>query len=186
MSLLVLILLDGVAVASERYLIPEQANLPYWQRALGVSDDGIAAGVFYRPVKDLKRVNPEFNFHAFFDFNIPAWVPLLVEGYEVSESPILPPTLVELWNADGAQAVIYFVRNGKQLEHDFNDPGGKYYSTFTIKDLMTYKPLFGRAWFYHETLQPGLMIEVVAIGVLEDGRFFFVYAGNKTIVWIGK
>ena len=34
-SLLVLILLDGVAVASERYLIPEQANLPYWQAHSG-------------------------------------------------------------------------------------------------------------------------------------------------------
>ena len=33
--LLFLILLDGVAVASECFLIPEQANLPYWQRTRG-------------------------------------------------------------------------------------------------------------------------------------------------------
>ena len=101
-------------------------------------------------------MNPKFNFHAFFDFDIPAWVPLLVEGYEVSDSPIDPPTLVELWNAHRAQAVVYFVRNGKQLEHDFNDPDGKYYSTFTIKDLMTYKPLFGHAWFYPRNPSTGI------------------------------
>jgi hypothetical protein len=184
--LLAVAVLAGLAQASDRLLVPEQVNLPHWQRGLGVSDDGVAVAVFYRPLAD---VPPDFDFHDFFDFGIDPSVPLLVHGFALLDEGALVPKQLELKNAAGSKVVLCFVDAAELLPiWTSGDP-------FTIGDLLAMDSLrIGEADFYQEVLHPDdpldpnapSLVEVVAKGVLEGGQSFFVATPNKTtIVRIG-
>ncbi len=189
LSLLGLVLLAGVALASDRLLIPEQTNLPFWHRGLGVSDSGIAVFVFYRPLGDVPST---FNLHNFFDFTIDPDVPLLVQGFLLLDEGAFAPKQVVLENAEGKQVVFCFVDWSELQPIWEQDPP----APFTIDDLLAMDSLrIGHADFYHEILHPfdpldpsaPSMVEVVAKGVLEDDQPFFVATpNNPTIVRIGE
>jgi len=179
---LAVVVLAGVALASDRLLIPEQASLPHWQRGLGISDEGIAVAVFYRPLAD---VPADFDFHQFFDFGIDPSVPLLVQGFMLLDEGAFVPKQVELKNAAGSQVVVCFVDAAELL------PVWNNGRPFTISDLLAMESLrIGYADFYHEVLHPEdplapnspSMVDVVANGVLEDGQPFFVATPNKTLI----
>jgi hypothetical protein len=165
-SLLILVLLGGVALATNWMPIPPGAY-PVWERGLGVSESGIAVFVFYRPVE---LVPKKHDFHNSVDLNIPADTPLLVQGFELWDEGDPVPKQCVLENAEGARAVLCFV-DWAEIADKWLD----YERPFTMSDLMkTTSVQFAYADYYHEVLHPNEMIEVVASGAFEDGRSFFV------------
>lgn len=176
-SLLGVVLLAGVALASDRRLIPPD-GLPVWERGLGVSDSGIVVFVFYRP---MELVPPGHDFHNVLDFSA-LTIPPLVQGFDLWDEGAAAPKQVVLENAEGKQVVICFVDSEELAPLWFDG------TPFTIDELQAMESLqIGYASFYHEVLHPDKMIEVVAKGLLEDGQPFFVATPAKTtIVRIGE
>jgi hypothetical protein len=176
-AVIAVVVLAVRASAAERLLIPEQLDLPFYVQGLGhTADLAWVGGVFYRPfetapgdiaVNDFVSVDPEAY-------------PLSVEGFAVvDEDDSFPPYPLNavLRNRPGEAVEICFnsVEDfRKALEND-----GK----VTIDELRAMPSLIvGYADFYLEINQPpdprdpgkGFSRDVIAKGVLEDGRPFYV------------
>jgi hypothetical protein len=174
--LLASVLLSGAANAADRFLIPQDMNLPFYARGLGHTDDGTwVVTAFYRP---LEWVPDKFNLLAMFDFNMDPNCPLLVEGFAVLEAGTFAAIQEKLQNVPGVLMPICFAESPEVLKAMAN---GK----LTFQELMGMKSLLiGWADFYNETLQPPTpsdplgksVMNVVASGFLEDGRSFYVHS----------
>ncbi len=170
--LLVLVLLSGAAGTADRYLIPEQMNLPFYTKGLGHTDDGTwVVTAFYRP---LEWVPANVNLYAL-DFSIDPNCPLFVEGFAILEEGSGAPMQMELRNVPGALMPVCF-NGGQEFLKALNN------GSVTLRELMGMESLvIGWADFYHEILQPmdasgKAVSNVVASGLLEDGRPFYVHS----------
>ena len=173
--LLVLVFVAGVAYAADRFLIPQDMNLPYYARGLGETDT-VAVMVLYSLPGDIPgdaNLMPPRNVY-------PGRNPdtLLVQGFTImGASP--PPIQVKLTNVPGKMVPIAFAdpEDAQAAQAD---------GTLTIGEVLGISHI-GWADFYQETLHPGKMLEVVANGHLEGGQPFFVHTSNgTTVVHIGE
>jgi hypothetical protein len=144
---------------------------------LGHTDDGWVGSVFYRPLDSVP--NKAVLHPATFVYGIdPAKSPLLVEGFVIMDECSSTPMLQKLQNRPGE-----FVEIGFVYKDDFFAALGD--SQVTAKETRAMPSLvMGWADFYEETFQPldpddpkgPRNRNVVAAGLLEDGRPFFLHA----------
>jgi len=168
--LVALLLLSSAANAADRLLIPEQMGLPFYTKGLGHTDDGTwVVTAFYRP---LEWVPENGDLYAL-DFSIDPNCPLFVEGFAIFDQGA--PVQLELRNVPGARLPICFAA-GTDFLKAFNN------GSVSLRELMRMDSLvIGWADFYHEILQPmdasgKAVSNVVASGLLEDGRRFYVHS----------
>jgi len=168
-----LALFAGTAGAAERLVIPDDMDLPFYAVGLGHNSDLTWVGtVFYRPFEtapgDLVVNQYVFGLD-------PAEYPLSVEGFAVLQAGDFLPVSSSLYNFAGGVVEICFT-----TAEDYASAmeGGT-----TINELKAMPSLMvGYADFYLEVQQPrdpddpgkGFSRTIIASGVLEDGRPFFV------------
>ena len=170
--LVVFALMPAAGSAADRFLIPEQMDLPFYTKGLGHTDGGTwVVTAFYRP---LEWVPENINLYAL-DWAIDPACPLFVEGFAILEDGSGAPIQMELRNLPGAPMPICFA-GGTDFLKAFNN------GSVSLRELMRMKSLLtGWADFYQEILQPmdpsgKAVSNVVAGGILEDGRPFYVHS----------
>ncbi len=172
--LVALVLLAAVAGAAERLLIPEELDLPWYALGLGHSSDGAWVGaVFYRP---FDKAPGQFSANEFVYGIDSTKYPLCVEGFAVIEEGEAFPIASSVWNRPNEVVEIVFVPAEQYLAALAKD--GK----VTFRDLKKMDLVVGLADYYLEVQKVadpdvpggGFSRTVVASGVLEDGRPFFV------------
>jgi hypothetical protein len=171
--LVALVLLAGVGGAAERLLIPEELDLPFYACGLGHTADLAWVGtVFYRP---LETAPGGIAVNQFVSVD-PEVYPLCVEGFAVMKEGDFFPMSSSVWNRPNEVVEICFARAEEYLAALAD---GK----VTIDELRAMSSLtVGYADFYLEVQQPadrdvpgeGFHRTVIASGLLEDGRPFFV------------
>ncbi len=146
-------------------------DLPYYARIEGTEepfhDENWAPIVFYRPpgcVRDdfnlLEFYDPEFAFDC---------EPHTTDGFILWEGEpyISFPGLIKLHGL--GTVPVWFVEWPKLQEAIADDE-------LLIGELEGLPKLVGSAGFYNEVLHPGVSINLVARGALEDGRVFQLHA----------
>ena len=186
--LLALILLPGVAYAAERLLIPEDIDLPLYARGLGHSglsaEDWIVTAFCYPP----DSFDPNYDlFWQPVDPDLLPNEPCYLEGFAIFDGGVNPKQAV-LSNVPGVRVPIWFTQKS-----EWTWP-------WTVNSMRAAQSLVGWADFFQDVQQPIDPLdpkgfwhhETVAIGVLEDGRSFFVHskvvsiANYKVTVRFGK
>lgn len=164
---LVLAVMAGAAWGAERLPVPQETVLPLYVSGLGhtgLGPDDLVGTAFYYPPDKIPG-----NFEL---WNAPVYRPPVgvvtpyVEGFLVVDDPNSPPIQMVLHNAPGARVPIWFTRVGDWT------------GSWTVRGMLKQEPLIGWADSYQEVYEPqpdglwhGL---VVASGVMEDGRSFWV------------
>jgi hypothetical protein len=148
-------------------------DLPYYARIEGaeepIHDDVWAPIVFYRPPDCVPEL---FNLLAFYDFeNAFGCTPPTTDGFIIwdGEPWASDPQLIAL---HGLGAVPVWFVEWPALQGAIAD------GELFIGELAGLPKLVGSAGFYKEVLHPGSSINLVANGMLEDGRVFELHANQ--------
>jgi hypothetical protein len=146
-------------------------HVPYYARIEGteepIHDEILAPIVFYRPPECIPA---DFNLLNFYDFEFAyGCEPPTTDGFMLWEGePYLSnPQLIKLY---GLGAVPVWFVEWPALQDAIAD------GELFIGELEDLPKLVGSAGFYNEVLHPGVRINLVARGTLEDGRVFQLHA----------
>jgi len=171
--LVALALLAGVAGAADRLRIPGDMDLPFYAVGLGHNSDVTwVATVFYRPFETAPGDLVVNQFVLGLDATE---YPLSVEGFAVLQEGDFFPMSSSLYNRPDGVVEICFTTAEDYAPAMVNGT--------TIDELRVMPSLMvGYADFYLEVQQPagrdvaggGFSRTIIASGVLEDGRPFFV------------
>jgi hypothetical protein len=170
-------LVTAVAWAGDRVLVPQEGPLPAYASGLGHTEpaDGWVVTAFYYPVDTIPKNYNLFN-RPVYDYPVGVVAPC-VEGALTYLGEAVPQ-IVELWNAPGVRVPMWFTPKAN-------------WNGWTIKAMQKAGSLVGWADQYRETVRNSDLTdpkepwhqEVVASGLLQDGRSFQVWSSHTPTLY---
>jgi hypothetical protein len=159
---------------TQRYLVPQDMPLPLYVTGLshtGTNADDWVVTAFYYPSATIPGDYDLFN-EPVFEYPVGVVTPL-VQGFLVFHGSNPYPVPQVMHNAPGAMVEIWFT----PAQNFANGAGGYPGFTWTVNSMKAEGSIVGWADSFVQTWEAGTTVDnntVVASGVMEDGRSFWV------------